>query len=58
MQRSKSLHLQLITLAAVDLSGGKEITDLEEAPGASLDADRLRHVDQRGFFIHQAIFFV
>ena len=35
LQRSKSLHLQLITLAAVDLSGGKEIADLEETPGAS-----------------------
>ena len=42
----------------MDFGGAEEIADLEEAPGASLDADRLRHVDQRGFFIHQAIFFV
>ena len=35
----------------------KEIADLEEAPGASQDADRLRRADQRGFFLHRAIFF-
>ena len=41
----------------MDLGGAEEIADLEEAPGASQDADRLRRADQRGFFLHRAIFF-
>ena len=40
----------------MDLGGGEELADLEEAPGASQDADRLRRADQRGFFLHRAIF--
>ena len=42
----------------MDFGGAEEIADLEEAPGASQDADRLRRADQRGFFLHhRAIFF-
>ena len=29
----------------MDLGGGEELADLEEAPGASQDADRLRRAD-------------